>query len=263
MDSEGPAQLVLALYAASAVAIIVRQALRCQDGLQVWLLYVIERLYCPFMFHWRANRRCPFPQTGPALIIANHRSPVDPLMIWMNHHLAGKEHKIRVMVFMTAREYLEKPGLRWLRSAMQCIPTDRDGRDVGPAREALRRLESGQLVAVFPEGRLNRGDGLLDANPGVAWLALRARVPVYPVFIHDSPQGKNMVDPFCTVSQVRVSYGDPIDLSSYFDRRKTRELLEEVTDLLMSRLAELGGIQKGDSDADDPPDVLPLARRIG
>ena len=53
------------------------------------MLYVVNRLYCILRCHWRANRRCPFPDDGPALIVANHRSPVDPMLVWMNHHLAG------------------------------------------------------------------------------------------------------------------------------------------------------------------------------
>ena len=51
-----------------------------------------------------------------------------------------------------------------------------------------------------------------------------------------------MVAPFYTRCRVRVTYGDPINLSAYYDRKRTRTLLREVTDLLMRRLAELGGV---------------------
>ncbi len=51
-----------------------------------------------------------------------------------------------------------------------------------------------------------------------------------------------MVKPFYTRCRVKVVYGDPIDLSAYYDRKRTRTLLREVTDLLMRRLAELGGV---------------------
>jgi hypothetical protein len=51
-----------------------------------------------------------------------------------------------------------------------------------------------------------------------------------------------MVAPFYTRCRVRVTYGDPIDLSAYYDRKRTRTLLRDVTDLLMRRLAELGGV---------------------
>jgi hypothetical protein len=49
-----------------------------------------------------------------------------------------------------------------------------------------------------------------------------------------------MAEPFWTFSRVRIAYGPPIDLSGYYGQRKSEPLLQEVTNLLMSRLAELG-----------------------
>ena len=47
-----------------------------------------------------------------------------------------------------AREYYDRRGLRWLCRSMQSIPTSRDGRDIGPAKEALSRLKAGELVKI-------------------------------------------------------------------------------------------------------------------
>ncbi len=232
--------LVLSGVAMIVVAsAVVWRVVRTGIGWQAWLLYCIARVYAPLMFGWRPEGRCPFPAEGPAIIIANHRSPVDPMMVWVNHHWGTG--RIRVINFMTAREYCEIPGLAWLCRHMRCIPVDRNGRDMGPVREALKRLSAGELVGVFPEGKINTGEGLLPGDTGMAYLALRANVPVHPVFIHGAPQGNTMVEPFYTRSRVRVTYGEPIDLSGYADRKKSQELLREVSDLLMSKLAELGG----------------------
>ncbi len=252
MNPEVFAKITLVSYALLAVIVIGYQVWRCRFGPTVWWLYAANRLYVAFFFHWRANRHCPFPESGPALVLANHRSPVDPLLIWMNHHLSGDNNNIRPISFLMAKEYYEMPSLKWLCRAMQSIPTERDGQDMAPAREALRRLKNGQLVGLFPEGRINLGEGLLEANSGVAWLALRAQVLVFPVFVHNAPQGSNMVQPFYTRSRVRVTYGDPIDLSRYRDKRKTHELLHEVTEYLMSRLSELNTRLPIDDSAGHP-----------
>lgn len=241
-DSEQLAIITLVAYAAIALAVVVANRYRRAPAWDVWVLYCIERLYLPFMFHWRANRQAPFPEQGGALVIANHRSPVDPLMIWMNHHLPWSSRRVRVIGFLTAKEYCEPPGLRFITRAMRSIPVERGGSDMGPAREALRRLQNGELVGVFPEGRINLGEGLLDATPGIAWLALRAQVPVFPVYLHGTPQKGSMATPFYTPSRVRVTYGEPIDLSAYRDKPKSRPVLMEVTRLLMERLAEIGGV---------------------
>lgn len=234
--------LTLAGYAAVAVAVVVANRYRCAPAWDVWFLYCLERIYLPFMFHWRSNRRSPFPETGGALIIANHRSPVDPLMIWMNHHLAWPSRRVRVISFLTAKEYCDLPGVRFITRAMRSIPVERGGTDMGPAREALRRLQAGDLIGVFPEGRINMGEGLLEATSGIAWLALRAQAPVFPVYIHGTPQKDDMVTPFYTPSRVRVTFGEPIDLSAYRNRPKSRPVLMEVTRLLMERLAITGGL---------------------
>src|SRR5690606_20234993 len=194
-------------------------------------------LFSPWL-HWRANRHTsPFPECGPALIIANHRSPVDPQILWMNHHFGWKRHKIRTISFLTAKEDYEQPGIvGWICRTMQSIPAARAGRDMAPAGQALRMLQQGRIVGVFPEGRINTGPGLLPASSGPAWLALRADCPVIPVFIHGAPQGNTMVRSFLIPSRTTVVYGEPVDLTTYRSRPKSREVLEEVTELLMNRL---------------------------
>ena len=62
-----------------------------------------------------------------------------------------------------------------------------------------------------------------------------------------------MVAPFYTRCRVKIVYGDPIDLSAYYGRKRTRTLLREVTDLLMRQLAELGDV----TYAPDMPSTLP------
>ena len=258
MNRELAAQLALAGYALAGLLLVWRQVVRARVGWTVWVLYVIERVYCGLMFHWRANRRSPLPETGPAIVIANHRSPVDPLLVWMNHHFGWDSSRLRIVSFIMAREYYKTRGLQWLCRAVRSIPIERSGRDMEGARAALKVLEDGGLLGLFPEGRINRGDELLEGDTGVAWLALRSRAPVYPVFIHGAPRGRTMVACFLTSSRVRVCYGEPVDLSPYYERRKSQELLREVTDLLMQKLAETGGLCAPEAAETEADDVLPL-----
>lgn len=243
MSPDRSAQLALAVYVLIAAALMVRN--RYASGLtwSAWFLYMVQRAYSGLWLHWRSNRRCPFPSVGPAIIYANHRSPIDPMMIWTNHHLVPSgTGKKRVIGFLMAREYYELPVIGWICRSVESIPADRNGRDIGPAKEALSRLKAGRLVGIFPEGRLNRGEGLLPFGSGAAWLALRADVPVFPVYIHEAPQGSSMVMPFLYPTRVRVSYGPPIDLTPYRDRPRDTQTVNEVTDLMRRKLAELGGV---------------------
>ena len=234
MDPEIFAKVTLSGFAIVAVTTLLVQAIRWPGGWSVWLLSMANRLYVRTCFLVRRNRPCPFPQEGPAIIIANHRSPVDPLFVWLGQR--------RIINFMMAREYYEKGFLRWLCVLLESIPVSRNGRDLGPAREALRRLKAGKLLGIFPEGGLNVEKDLMPGIPGMAWLALRSQAPVFPVYIHNSPLGRTMVEPFYNFRQVRITYGEPIDLSEYYKLKPSQEILTEVTNLMMSRIAELGGI---------------------
>ncbi|MEZ6049358.1 MAG: lysophospholipid acyltransferase family protein [Planctomycetaceae bacterium] len=185
------------------------------------------------------NKRCPYPAEGPGLIIANHRSPVDPLLVCTWNHLGPRKRIFRLISFLMAKEYYTIPGVGWACRTMDCVPIARSGRDMSGVKECLNLLKEGHLVGVFPEGKINTGEGLLPFGSGMAWLALKAQVPIYPVFIQNSPVGKSMVDPFFMKTRSRLVYGEPIDLSPYFADQKKKETLEEVTELLQQRLGEL------------------------
>ncbi|MFN0052329.1 MAG: lysophospholipid acyltransferase family protein [Planctomycetales bacterium] len=244
-------------YVLALAVVIAWRAWRCPEGWQLWLQHAICTAYCRICFHWRANGPCPFLEARPGIIIANHSSPADPLLIWVGIS------NCRPMEFMTAAEYCDIPVLRILTRAQRCIPVARDGKDMAATRTALRRLQENRLVGVFPEGKINDGSGLLPGNPGIAFLALHSRAPVYPVYIENAPRGKNMVQPFWNFRRVTVHYGEAVDLSEYYGRRRTPELLQEVTDLLMSRLAQLGDLEQSSPDSrasQERRDVLPLAQ---
>lgn len=241
MNSEIAGILTLVVYAVLVLSVIVYQAVKLPDGWRAWVLFAIARVYAPGLWGIKTNRRCPFPGDSAGIVIANHRSPADPLILWYNSHLGNPEKKMRCISFLMAREYYEMPGLvGWIARAMHSIPVDRDGKDVVPVRKALRQLKGGGLIGVFPEGGIQDTRPIMNANSGIAFLALRSKAPVYPVYINQSPRGKNMVAPFYSCADTSLVYGDPIDLSAYYDRRASREVLEEVTTLMMERLADLG-----------------------
>ena len=77
-----------------------------------------------------------------------------------------------------------------------------------------------------------------------------------------------MVEPFYLPTRVNVSYGDPFEFSEFYGQRKTQELLRKVTDLMMERLAELGGVTYRDERAYsesriDNVETIPMRKAAG
>ncbi|HCO26283.1 MAG: hypothetical protein CME31_12170 [Gimesia sp.] len=260
MNSEAAAILTLLSYLLLISALLIYQAVRLPDGWRAWILFAITRVYAPGLWHVRRNRRCPFPGDSAGIVIANHRSPTDPIILWYNSHLGNPQKKMRCISFLMAREYYELPGLvGWISRAMHSIPVDRNGQDVVPVREALRRLKEGGLIGVFPEGGIQEGRPIAHANSGIAFLALRSKAPVYPVYINNSPRGENMIEPFYSRADTSLVFGEAIDLSDYHAKRLTREVLEEVTTLMMWKLAELGETEYlGSPRPDSQTAVIPI-----
>ena len=110
----------------------------------------------------------------PSVIIANHTSMWDPLMM-----LAIFFYDRSIVV---AKDQIEDPHLSWALTRVKCvIPCDRFNLDTEWALIAKREIENGRSVIIFPEGKC-RYDGLLNEfKTGFAFLARSTGAPVLSV----------------------------------------------------------------------------------
>ena len=116
----------------------------------------------------------PLPAEGPALVVANHISGLDPMMM-----LAACQRPVH---FIIASEQYYRFGLTWLFQLGGCIPVDRSSRSDSAFRAALQALREGKVVGLFPEGGIHLpGKGPKRLKRGVARLAKLSGCPVYPM----------------------------------------------------------------------------------
>ncbi|EMR14323.1 1-acyl-sn-glycerol-3-phosphate acyltransferase [Methylophaga lonarensis MPL] len=146
------------------------------------------RLLCRVVHRQGANQ-LDLPKHGPAIVAANHVSGLDPLLL-----ITASPRPLR---FLIAEEEYRKPMLNWLYRLSGCIPVDRQGRPEKALREALRALQQGDVIALFPHGKIH-----LDTDPprklkaGVARLAMWSGAPLLPVRIDGvAGQGKVLLAP--------------------------------------------------------------------
>ena len=198
------------------------------------ILYAIN--YAIARVLWRAHTDGPFPlpSTQGAVILCNHRCPLDPSFIALSVP--------RVVHWMVAREYCEHPVLGFLLRICGVIPVGRGGVDTAAVKTAIRLAAQGELVGVFPEGRINTSqDILLPGRPGAALIALKAGVPIVPCFIRGSPYDGTSLGCLLMPANVRLSFGQPIDLSDYAGRETNRQTLEDLPRRFLREIAKLGG----------------------
>jgi 1-acyl-sn-glycerol-3-phosphate acyltransferase len=185
---------------------------------------------------WRAElpSHVPLPESGGAVVIANHRSSVDPFFIQVKAN--------RPIHWMVAREYCKVPVVGWLLRRCEVIPTGRSGIDTAATKTALRLASSGECVGMLPEGRINTtSQFMLPSRPGAIMVALRARVPVIPCYVWNSPFGNTIWSPFLMRARVRARYGPPIDLSEYYGCEHDDEVVRKLLVRCLKEIARLAG----------------------
>src|SRR5687767_6805865 len=84
------------------------------------------------------------PERGGALLISNHQSVLDPVMLGV--------HLRRPISFIAKSELFENPKFSWLIRNLNAFAVRRGQPDVAAIKEALHRVKDGQVVTLFPEG---------------------------------------------------------------------------------------------------------------
>ncbi|WP_149982905.1 MFS transporter [Pseudoalteromonas rhizosphaerae] len=131
------------------------------------------------MYRVRTKGDHNIPSEGAAVLVSNHVSFVDWMFI-----LAASPRPIRFMVF--APIYYS-PALHWLFKMAKAIPIDSEKSNPQAFQEAFdevaKALDNGELVGIFPEGRLT-GDGSIDIfRRGIERIIQRSPVAVIPVHL--------------------------------------------------------------------------------
>ena len=156
---------------------------------------------------WKVTGRKNVPPFGPAILAPNHIADCDPLFVGLSLH--------RPLWFMAKRELFEIPVLGPFMRFAQAFPVERGEPDRAALKRAEELLRAGQIVVVFPEGRLSQSGELQPLLPGVALLALRTKVPVIPVGIAGTnlllPYGETIPRP--TMAPLRLHFGKPLGFS--------------------------------------------------
>jgi putative phosphoserine phosphatase/1-acylglycerol-3-phosphate O-acyltransferase len=177
------------------------------------------------------------PEAGPAIIVANHRSYFDPLALGATFARRG-----RAVRFLGKREVFDAPVVGQIARALGGIRVDRATGSDEPLVEAAAALDSGELVAILPQGTIPRGRAFfepeLSGRWGAARLAAMTKVPVVPIGLWGTeavwprserlPRVWNITSP----PTVRVRVGEPVELKLRSPKADTRRLMDAIADLL-------------------------------
>lgn len=197
------------------------------------LYWTLKRVLTPLAdayFSLRASGQEHLP-AGPFIVAGNHSSLLDWAFV--------ARFVDRPIRFVLTREFYDQPVFSGIYRRLGIIPI-RDGAiELSAVRQLLGTLRRGEIVGVFPEGRITRDGELLPAQPGVIAIAARAGVPIVPVGVRGAfeafPRDARLPRPH----PVRVAYGTPLDVTPADVR--TRDGQTRLAGELMRRIGELCG----------------------
>jgi len=166
------------------------------------------------------------PKTGPFVIVANHSSLLDGFVL-----VSSVNPKV---TFMSAAYLFKMPFVGNILRGVGAIPVQGKGSDIKLIKEAMKVLQAGGVLGIFPEGRITNGKDSFSAKAGAAYLAIKADVPIIPMAI----KGANKVLPlgakFPKLNKIEVKIGKSISCSKKIKLNK--KILEDTVNSYMKEI---------------------------
>ncbi len=157
------------------------------------------------------------PKEGSILIAGNHKHLYDQFLTI----IATK----RCINYMAKKEYFEKKFSRWVFRHVGCIPVDRTKRDDAAVNSALKVLNDGGAIGIFPEGTRNKtNELLLPFKFGTVSMAYKTNSYIVPFAIKGNYTFRS--------KDLTIIYGKPFKVGNMTLVDANNKLYKEVEKLL-------------------------------
>ncbi len=158
---------------------------------------------------------------GKAIFTANHRSNMDPVMVYLKAN--------RKMHFVAKKELFENKFMSWLLKGLGCIRLDRQGTDINATKEILKTLKENKTLGIFPQGTRSKEEDM-EIKSGVCMFAIKSKAPIVPIYIKKKPM-------FLVPNVIYV--GEPFELDKFYDQKVTKEVLDEASAIVVEKFEQL------------------------
>lgn len=190
------------------------------------LLAIFFRLFTHLQVEGVEN----IPAEGACLLTVNHLSVLDAPLVF---HLVPRPD----VTALAAKKHRRNPIFRWFVEQADGIWIDRHNPDAAALRQARDLLRRGWIIGIAPEGTRSRTGALIEAKPGVAFLAMQADVPILPAVVWGTEKAWGEWLRFRR-PRLGVRFGEPFRLPPVERKRRDADLRRN-TRLIMCRLAAL------------------------
>ena len=159
---------------------------------------------------------------APYLLLGNHQHLLDPVCIGCLCPLEVR--------FLGKKELTGSAFTKWFMGQLHMISIARHESDLEAMRKATKEIRAGRVMGIFPEGTRHQPQMMETVESGAAFLALREKIPMVPVYIHKK---------FRPFHRNTVRVGDPIMPESYPAGGPSRENAEKLNQLIKDTFYDL------------------------
>lgn len=167
-----------------------------------WFFREVFRVILKLFFRLKVEGLENLPQKSNFILIANHASYLDPLVI-----LAGVPQKISCIAL---RDLYQIFWLKWFLQKMSAFPSG------SSSEKAVSLLMQNKNVGLFPEGGVSRDGSLRQFRSGAALLAIKTGRPIVPCAILGTYQALPKTAKFPKPAPIKLKIGRPIYLLKEF-----------------------------------------------
>jgi len=196
------------------------------------MIYIIAKailyVFCKIYFRLEVKGADNVPKKGGVLVASNHSSLLDPVIVGVGIS--------RQTYFLTKQNLFEIPIFGLLIRVLHTIPVRREQVSVSTLKELIKSLNAKKAIILFPEGTRSVDGKLGQGKIGIGMLALKAAVPIVPVYIDGAikafPKDEKWIQP----KKIRVVFGKPImpnskDTNKNNYRRISAQVMESINRL--------------------------------
>ena len=191
------------------------------------VIYFIS-IFARLVFRVRVSGVENIPTSGGVIVAANHVSFLDiPLLAYS---------LIRHANFIAKKELFTIPVLGTLLRLLGAIPIDREKIDRSAIREIMKKLNSGNVVVIYPEGTRSLNGKLQAGKPGVGFIVRMSGKKVVPAAIIGTDKAMPSGSWFLRPYPVTIRFGKPLDFSEWKEDVKiTKVIMDNIAGLLDSK----------------------------
>ncbi len=207
------------------------------------ILWLLVNAVGKLLFRYRVAGREHVPAQGGVLIAANHASYVDIPFVGAS---------IRRRMWYLGRQDLFLPVLRPVLQWLGWIPIRQDRLDRDGFGKAIRLIQEGKVVVIYPEGTRTPDGALRRGKPGVGMIVAETGCKVVPAYLAGTREALPTGARWVSLHPISVTFGAPIDFTDAAPRSSGKEFYQHVSRAVMAKIAELGQVA---------PPVNPAERR--